>query len=98
MIEAVSFHELAESELNEAAAYYESQVKGLGTAFLAQVERSTKLIQQNPESFPRILKDVRRKILLRFPYSMMYSIVGDTIHILAIANQKRRPFYWQARR
>lgn len=63
MIDSISFNEFAETELNEAAAYYESQVKGLGAAFLAEVEHSTKLIQQNPESFSRILKVVRRKIL-----------------------------------
>lgn len=98
MIDSISFHESAESELNEAADYYESQVKGLGIAFLAEVERSTKLIQQHPESFLRILKVVRRKILRRFPYSIMYSFVTDSIRILAIANQKRRPFYWRSRK
>ena len=97
MIDSISFNEFAETELNEAAAYYEFQVKGLGTAFLAEVERSTKLIQQNPESFSRILKVVRRKILRRFPYSIMYSFVDNSIRILAIANHKRRPYYWRSR-
>ncbi len=98
MIESISFHELAESELNEAAEYYESQVSGLGIAFLTEVERATNLIRQNPESSPRILKVIRRKILRRFPYSILYSIVGNSIRILAIANQKRRPFYWRGRK
>lgn len=44
MIDSISFNEFAETELNEAAAYYESQVKGLGAAFLAEVEHSAKLI------------------------------------------------------
>ncbi|MDP1677095.1 MAG: type II toxin-antitoxin system RelE/ParE family toxin [Bacteroidota bacterium] len=98
MIEVTSFHELAELELNEAVEYYESQVKGLGIAFLIEVERSTNLIQQNPEASPRILKVIRRKILRRFPYSILYSIVDHSIRILAIANQKRRPFYWRGRK
>ena len=98
MIELISFHELAESELNEAAKYYESQVKGLGIAFLSEVERATNLIQQNPESSPRILKVIRRKILRRFPYSILYSVVGNSIRSLAIANQKRRPLYWRSRK
>lgn len=93
MIDSISFNEFAETELNEAAAYYESQVKGLGAAFLAEVERSTKY----PESFFRILKVVRRKILRRFPYSIMYSFVDNSIRILAIANHKRRPYYWRSR-
>ncbi len=98
MIESISFHELAESELNEAAEYYESQVKGLGSAFLIEVERATILIRQNPESSPRILKVIRRKILRRFPYSILYSTVDNSIRIVAIANHKRRPFYWRGRK
>lgn len=98
MIHSISFHEMAESELNEAIDYYESKVDGLGRAFLFEVERVSKFIQQNPESAPIILKVVRRKILSRFPYSIMYSIVNGSIRILAIANHKRRPFYWQGRK
>ena len=97
MITSVSIHEFADIELKEAARYYESKVDGLGFAFLDEVERVVKLIRDNPESAPRIYKVVRRKILRGFPYSIMYSIVDDSIRILAIANQKRRPFYWQDR-
>jgi toxin ParE1/3/4 len=97
MITSVSIHEVADIELNEAARYYESKVDGLGFAFLDEVERVVNLIRYNPESAPRIYKVVRRKILRGFPYSVMYSIVDDSIRILAIANQKRRPFYWRDR-
>lgn len=97
MISFVSFHEIAELELNEAAKYYESKMRGLGIAFISEMERVTRHIQHNPESAPRILKTVRRKLLRGFPYSIMYSIVDDSIRILAIANQKRRPFYWRGR-
>jgi len=97
MITSVSIHEVADTELKEAARYYESKVDGLGFAFLDEVERVVNLIRDNPESAPRIYKVVRRKILRGFPYSIMYSIVDDLIRILAIANQKRRPFYWRDR-
>ncbi len=97
MISSISIHEIADLELNEAAQYYESKVTGLGFAFLSEVERVIEQIQNNPESAPRIRKAVRRKLLRGFPYSIMYSIVDDSIRILAIANQKRRPFYWRDR-
>jgi len=98
MITSVSFHELADVELNDAAQYYESEVTGLGVALLAEVERSIKQIRDHPEAAPFMLKVVRRKLLRRFPYSIMYSVVDDTVRVLAIANQKRRPFYWRCRR
>jgi plasmid stabilization system protein ParE len=98
MINTVLFHELAESELNEIVQYYESHLKGLGNAFLSEVERGVKLILQNPESGPRIYKVVRRKTIRRFPYSIMYSISSNSIRILAIAHHKRRPTFWRKRK
>ncbi len=97
MIRPVSFHESAEIELNEAAEYYESQVKGLGNAFLDDVQLTVDFIQTNPESSPRALKVVRKCLLRRFPYSILYSVKDDVVNILAVAHQKRRPYYWRFR-
>ncbi|MEA4883585.1 MAG: addiction module protein [Clostridia bacterium] len=45
-----------------------------------------------------VFRDARAHLLLRrFPYSIMYSLLPNTIRILAIANQKRRPLYWCGR-
>ena len=93
----VSFHELAELELNDAAVFFEMKREGLGLRFLAAVEAAVAHIQEHPEASPIIIQNVRRKVLRRFPYSVMYSIKPDRIRILAIANQRRRPFYWRSR-
>lgn len=98
MNKRVSFHELAELELNDAAIFFEGETEGLGLRFLTAVESAVGHIQQHPEASPIIDQDVRCKVLRRFPYSIMYSIKPDRIRILAIANQKRRPFYWRGRR
>ncbi|MFA5832372.1 MAG: type II toxin-antitoxin system RelE/ParE family toxin [Bacteroidota bacterium] len=98
MIRSVSIHELVESELNDAIDFYESKVKGLGLTFLAEVERATKFIQQFPEASPQILNVIRKKVIRNFPYSIMYSIVGDSVRILSVAHQKRRPYYWHSRK
>jgi hypothetical protein len=93
----VSFHELAEFELNDAAVFFEIKREGLGLRFLSAVEAAVAHIRQHPEASPVIIQDVRSKVLRRFPYSVMYSIKPDRIRILAVANQKRRPFYWRGR-
>ena len=98
MSSSFSIHEIADIELKEAAKYYESKVNGLGLAFVDEVERVVNLIRAHPESTPRIYKIVRRKLLRGFPYNIMYSFVDNSIRILAIAHQKRRPFYWRERR
>lgn len=93
-----SFHELAEQELIEAASYYDAQRPGLGSTFLDEVERAISEVRENPEAAPLINRLVRRKLVRRFSYSLMYSVQPTGIHILAIANQRRRPFYWRGRR
>src|SRR5215510_2963471 len=93
----ISFHELAESELNDAAIFFENETEGLGFRFLAAVQASIAQIHQHPEASPIIDLDVRRKVLRRFPNSIMYSIKADRIRVLAVASQRRRPFYWRGR-
>lgn len=97
MIE-VSFHEMAEQELNEAASYYDAQNRGLGRAFLDEIERAIRRILDYPEAAPLLNRVVRHKLIRRFPYGIMYSVHPEGIRILAIANHKRRPLYWRGRR
>jgi toxin ParE1/3/4 len=94
----VSFHAMAEQELNDAASYYNALRPGLGQAFLDEVERAVTQILAYPEAAPLVNRIVRKKLVRRFPYSVMYSIRPEDIRILAIAHQKRRPFYWRGRR
>jgi len=94
----VSFHPWAEHELNEAAHYYHTRRSGLGATFLDEVEKAIAQITTNPMAAPMIRGDVRRKLVRRFPYSVLYAVRGETLRILAIANQKRRPFYWYGRK
>ena len=92
-----SFHELADRELNEAAQYYELETPGLGLAFVNEVERCVRSIVQHPEAGTAVQGGIRRRLLRRFPYALLYSIKADGIRILAVMNQKRRPTYWVGR-
>ena len=97
MTHRVSFHAMAEQELNDAASYYNAIRPGLGQAFLNEVERAVTQIFDYPEAAPLVNHTVRKKQVRRFPYSVLYSVRIEGIRILAIANQKRRPFYWRSR-
>src|SRR5574341_2983 len=96
-MERVSFHRLARRELNEATEFYELANPGLGTAFLDEVERCTQNIIDYPQASPLLVGSVRRRLLARFPYALLYSVKPDTIRILAVMNLKRRPMYWAGR-
>ncbi len=93
----VSFHPLAERELNDAAQYYESNGAGLGAAFLAEVERCCDGIVEYPGAGLVMTGSVRRRLIRRFPYALLYRIREDQVRILAVMNLKRRPGYWVGR-
>jgi plasmid stabilization system protein ParE len=96
-MERVSYHRLARRELNEAAQFYDSESLGLGSAFLDEVERCTRAIADYPEAGPLIIGAIRRRLVLRFPYALLYSIKSDRLRVLAVMNLKRRPMYWVGR-
>jgi len=55
----VVFHELAEEELNEAAAYYAQARPGLGDAFLNEARRAVDLLASSPLGGTLVDRDVR---------------------------------------
>lgn len=94
---AISFHELAERELNDAAQYYEHEQPGLGAAFIADVRRCTDAIVEHPEAGPIILGRIRRRLCRRFRYGVLYTVQTDSVRVLAVMNLRRRPTYWIGR-
>ena len=93
----VSFHRLARLELLDAVDFYEEEEPGLGQAFLSIVEAGLQRIERNPETAAVVRRDVRSLHLRRFPFSIVYRPTGSVIRILAVMNQRRRPFYWRER-
>jgi plasmid stabilization system protein ParE len=93
----ISFHRLAEAELNDAAQYYDHVSPGLGATFLDEAEHAIQQILAFPESAPEVSPGVRRKLIRKFPYGVLYSIREYDIRILAVMNLRRRPFYWRGR-
>ncbi|WP_370693539.1 type II toxin-antitoxin system RelE/ParE family toxin [Nitrospira tepida] len=96
-MEQISFHRLARRELIDAALFYDVESPGLGAAFLDEVEDCTRNLLAFPESGQVVRGGVRRRLLRRFPYALLYSLKKDTIRVLAVMNLKRRPLYWVGR-
>ena len=98
MSRRVVYHALAELELNDAAQYYEHECQGLGAAFLTEVQRCSDSIVDHPEAGTAIRAGIRRRLVTRFPYAVLYTVKSQEIRILAVMNLRRRPFYWVDRR
>lgn len=93
----VTFHEDARAELAEASHYYEDCVPGLGQALIDDVEEAVSAILAHPKTCKLISKNLRRKVLRRFPYGVIYTVESDRVRVMAIAHHKRRPEYWRYR-
>jgi plasmid stabilization system protein ParE len=66
----------------------------LGTRLLTEVISAVEYIEEFPELAALGEHSVRRKVLARFPYSILYMIQQGELIILAVAHQSRRPNYW----
>jgi len=69
----------------------------LGFAFLDEVEHCLEGVADHPEAGRMLAGSVRRRLLRRFPYALLYTARAEGIRILAVMNLKRRPNYWVGR-
>ena len=90
-------HEDADAEILDEALFYEDRSDGLGFDFISEVERAFRRIPKTPSRWQEAQHRTRRVTLDRFPHSVYYRELKDTIWIVAVAPQARRPYYWERR-
>lgn len=90
-------HQEADEEIKAAAIYYESLQPGLGEAFLQELTEGFAQVQKNPLAWEIFDDPIRRYLLRRFPYGIVYRLAPDQILILAVMHLRRKPGYWQER-
>jgi len=73
-----------------------SEPKGWGNASSPR-SGGPRLIAQFPEAGGEIRPGIRKRLLRKFRYSLIYSIEQDSLLILAVAHQSRRPGFWVGR-
>ena len=76
----VSFRPQARAEIREARGWYERQVPGLGRVFIAELDATLAFLRLHPRMYAAVSNDanVRRALLHRFPYSLVYEVMPRT--------------------
>ena len=74
----------AEADIADAYDWYEKQRPGLGSDFELCLEDSLQRIQQNHRLFSKIHRNVRRILIHRFPYSILYIEKTNKIIVIAV--------------
>lgn len=87
----------AEMEMLEAARFYELQAPGLGSDFLDKIESAVQDIGMHPERWPIIRLNIRRRLIHRFPYALLYRVESNEVVVQATMHLHRRPDYWKNR-
>ena len=102
MTKILRTHRFAEDELTDAALWYESRQPGLGASFLDLVDNvidrlCSGRLPSSPVPGVEMIRDARRVLLRRFPYSIVFYERETEIIIIAFAHSSRRPGYWRSR-
>ncbi len=79
------------ADIEDAIAWYELALPGLGNVFLQRVEDRMRVIGESPRMFPPVLESIRRAPVKRFPYGIYYEDTEGRIVVLAVFHFKRSP-------
>lgn len=88
----------AEQEFNEAIDYYEVCKKGLGYEFAIEVRLTIDRILIYPTAWHIMERNIRRALVNRFPYGVIYTFNENEVYILAVMHLNRKPGYWKSRK
>jgi len=96
----VRFRPQARAEIREARGWYERRVAGLGRAFISEVDTTISFFRLHPHMYAAVSDDeqVRRALLHRFPYSLVYEIIADAIVVLACRHVRQDEMNWNLAR
>jgi plasmid stabilization system protein ParE len=84
----------AELDIEDAFTWYEAQGSGLGSEFVRAVDGCLSSIARNPLAYPIVRKQVRRTLIRRFPYTVLYAFEQDVVVVIACFHGRRNPKQW----
>ena len=87
----------AEEEARAAFRWYRERSERAATALEREIELAIKQIGDAPTMCPIFDGELRRLLLDRFPYAVLYATTPTRVRVVAIAHLHRRPGYWRNR-
>jgi toxin ParE1/3/4 len=87
----------AEAEILQAAEWYGRRNNKLRDDFLSAITSSLIVIQNNPLQYQPVRGEVRRIMVGRFPYALLYSVSGEDVIVTVCFHCSRDPKRWRER-
>lgn len=93
---------IAQTEFEEAAVWYETQREGLGSEFIAEVDRVLMRVAHEDKFATSAIATVqggvvRREFVDRFPYVVVFVETNDERRVIMIRRGTSDPALWRAR-
>lgn len=93
---------IAQSEFEEAAAWYESQREGLGIEFIVEIDRVLSRVSHEHSFATAPIAtvpggEVRREFVDRFPYVVVFVETADLRKVIMIRRGSSNPARWRSR-
>lgn len=89
---------IAETDIADAAQWYEGCDQGLGTEFIRAIDACIASIANNGHQYPVVFENIRRALLRKFPFGIFFLIENENIIVLACLHTKRHPSVYKARK
>ncbi len=87
----------AEAEAEEARQWYADKSPAAATRFVASLRAAMGLVREDPERWVEFERGIRRVMLKKFPYAILYTVRSDHVLVLAVMHFSRHPEYWHGR-
>ena len=84
-------------EFEDATQHYKEIDIDLGLRFRAVIADAVTSICREPLLCPIYIDEIRRRVLIAFPYLIFYIQTSDEIMVVADMHSSREPDYWKDR-
>ena len=81
---------MAEKEVDEAVSWYQEQTEDQSVNVLDELDRTVQVVT----TYPLLAAEIEPKFASFCPSLSVYAIDGETIVVIAVAHQHRKPHYW----
>lgn len=93
----IRFTPEADAELTEARRWYSHKRQDLDLEFMKCIDDVLAQVVSNPHVFPVVYRTLRRAVVRRFPFAVLYEVTANEIQVIAVFHSRRNPEVWKSR-
>jgi plasmid stabilization system protein ParE len=85
----------AEAEARASFRWYLARSATAAAGFQVALKEAIDSLAEAPYRWPEVEDGIRRRLLSRFPYSILYEVDEQTVIIVAVMHHSRHPSSWK---